>query len=290
MTIQRDVCRAQIFFLRYLLILGLGFEGRRAYVSSNFIALAEHPASRRIFISDFASHQILSINSSICESPTKHMHSHNYEQFSPLTTSSLPRYCYEDDRSLLRLDVSCIDLKPIASPWGLAVSEDVLFVASFSDDVVILLDIWSGRRIDSIGDSDSLDGPSSVAIISSKTQSSQYQDVSVYVANYCSNDIVRFQMHHRQALPVYKPVGLDGISGMYIDSTRRYIVMNSFRSNDILVYRYESNDSEEHWEYIWSLRNSSSTASSQKDLGPMGIAYSYADNAYLISCYHVNFL
>jgi len=71
-------------------------------------------------------------------------------------------------------------------PWGLAYARGLLYVSSFGSDQVLVFEASSGRFLDALGDSDSLDSPEGIAVSDDGSE--------LFVASFLDSRIVAFDI------------------------------------------------------------------------------------------------
>ena len=109
-------------------------------------ARVEHPSNvlvvnETVFVSSFLGDAVLQTSLPLNEASTFEVFAHG-------------SYCAKPS---LRCGI-------LNGPWGLAYARGLLYVSSFGSDQVLVFEASSGRFLDALGDSDSLDSPEGIAV------------------------------------------------------------------------------------------------------------------------------
>lgn len=238
------------------------------------------------------------------------------EIFAPVPPQRLPRYCSDSSHekyqkgalNLAKYGLECVDSRAIDGAWGLAFSDNVLYVSSFGADLIVMLNASNGHRIGTIGDSDTLDCPSGLILYDNKL-SQPTQKKYLIAANFCSNNLVLFDLKSgqhvtfaQQSQPIQYENGsrkdnpLSNPSSLLVDCERNRLILTNYKSNSIvmmnLMMLLDQIVISSHSTSQESVKNISDyiirTIENPFISGPMGLTMSPYGAAYLMACYKVS--
>jgi hypothetical protein len=176
----------------------------------------KHPTKNKLYVASFMTNQVLTMKTARSGVRRK--------RGSSLTVFASGVYC-KPDKPCAMLD----------GPWGMAINDNKLYVASFGTDQILFFDIESQDYLGAFGDSDVLDCPEGMAFS---------RNGILFVVSNLRNEVVSFDtsLVKTPVVGVYRSAHLDSPEDVVLVEAEQTLAISSHSNNSIVLIDVRTSD------------------------------------------------